>query len=106
MKKNILTAAVVFVSFSYTSIFAQDTWIKQKLDEKIYVKFPKAPEALGNNKYKVQSVDNNTYTAELHDLGDYVDSATFADMDTVKFANGYIERFALEFEGLKIKNLQ
>ena len=107
MKKYTLVALVALVSFSYTSVFSQDTWIKQKLDEKIYVKFPTAPESLGNNTYKVQGLDSIAYTANTVDFEAFgLDSATLASMsESDEFVNQFKTGFVAQMPGVEIKKL-
>jgi hypothetical protein len=93
-----------------TQSFAQTGWVKQSLDTKVSVKFPKAPEVqeAGPTKiYKLLAEDSTAYTANAVDfepLG--LDSATLATMaPTEEFADQFKNSFTTQLPGLKITQL-
>lgn len=90
------TVSVVFVQKGY----AQGTWVKQNLDARISIKFPKAPEAqeAGSAKiYTLTGTDSTRYTANYMDFEAFgMDSATLTNMATT---DEFAEQFKTGFTG-------
>ena len=79
MKKTILFSLLMLGAFIQIN-FAQETWVKQKLDDRIAVKFPKAPTQAGPS-FKYKDNDSCGYNAVSQDFGAMgLDSATLAMM--------------------------
>lgn len=106
MKKffTLLTAITVFV----ISATAQDAWVKQKLDDKMAVKFPKAPETLNDGAVlRFKDADSSSFTATHMDFSAMgLDSATLTSMaPTEEFADQFKGGFAAQIPGLEVSKM-
>lgn len=105
--KKIFTLFVAITVFAITAN-AQTAWVKQKLDDKLAVKFPKAPESLNDGMIlRFKDSDSSAYTATNTDLAPMgLDSATLATMaPSEEFAEGFKGNFIAQIPGLEISKL-
>jgi hypothetical protein len=106
MKKvfTLLVAATVFV----LTANAQDAWVKQKVDVKISVKFPKAPESMNDGMVlRFKDADSTAYTATNVDLAPMgLDSAMLASMaPSEEFAEQFKGSFTAQIPGLEVTKM-
>ena len=89
--------AFFLMMFVLVSAQAQDGWFKQKVDERIAAKFPKAPEApTAGGPVRVKDNDSCTYLLAVQDFGAMgLDSATLQMMaPSDEFIEEFKEGFA------------
>lgn len=103
-----------FTLFAAITVFtiavnAQTVWVKQKVDDKMAVKFPATPETLNDGAvFKYKDSDSTAYTANSVDFAPMgLDSATLASMaPTEEFAEQFKGGFAAQIPGLEISKME
>lgn len=103
----------IFTLFAAITVFtivanAQDAWVKQKLDDKMAVKFPKAPETLNDGAVlRFKDADSSSFTATHMDFSAMgLDSATLTSMaPTEEFAEQFKGGFAAQIPGLEVAKM-
>ncbi len=98
--------SVVFVQKAYS----QGTWVKQNLDARISVKFPKAPETQESGPAKIYTLtgsDSTRYTANFMDFESFgMDSATLTNMATTdEFAEQFKTGFTGKIPGFEVSKM-
>lgn len=103
----------IFTLFAAIAVFvitanAQEAWVKQKLDDKMAVKFPKAPESLNDGAiFRFKDADSTSFTATQMDFSAMgLDSATLTSMaPTEEFAEQFKGGFTAQIPGLEVSKM-